>query len=272
MRGLFSCPPLIFSVYSIIMKKTCFNIALFTVFFLGLMGSSGVVYAQEDSIFIDPIDAKNIYRVQIPFQVEVLFSVEQIPEQHPKHEALYFTEQKFSKIALAPEGKRLAFIVDAIPHDRVGIFDLEQKQWQELDFFLEGKSLKPFWSKEGQFLVVEGRLPIERKILEVFDMEAGETCRVEGKGLGRKFLNFSRAWFSEDGSSLFFRVDYNNAYRKKVGLRRREIPPRIGQTNLQCEGLKMYSVKEFMERFPEQLHQDKNKVVGLSLEKRGVQP
>lgn len=223
--------------------------------------------AEPTLLFIDPVEAKKIYRVHVPFQEEIVLTTEDLPAQHPEHEAIYFAEQKFSHLAVAPGGKRLAFSVDAVPHDWAGILDMNTKEIQEMDFFLEGKSLKPFWSGGGRFLVVEGQGPMERKFLKVFDTQVDQVCLVEGKRLRQKFLNFSKAWFSQDGETLFFRVDYNNAYRKKLGLKSKKINPKIGQINLQCQGFQSYSVKEFMKKFPEQLPGDASEMVSLEAEK-----
>jgi hypothetical protein len=88
--------------------------------------------------------------------------------------------------------------------------------------------------------------------LEVFDLEKGTACRVDGRRVRDKFLNFSAPWWSPGSDTLYFKVEYNNRYRKSLGLRPKQFVHRIGEVNPECGRIRYYSVSEFIQMYPDQ--------------------
>lgn len=247
-----ACPALKFFSYAII--GGCLGLAL-TVFM-------PEVWAQ--SIYIDPQDPKEIILTQPPFISETVLSLNELPKISLNHQAVQLNNQSFTHLSLSPDGKKIAFSVSGVLHGWSGIFSLKDKDVQQLTVCFEGETETPHWSEDGRYLAVEEKQARDTRYIEVFDILQGGHCRLDGRAAHNKFLNFLEPWWSHEGDKLFFKVQYNNIYRKSVGLKPKKYPSRIGESDLQCNKIKFYSVPEFMKKFPDV---PQNELVSQSEEK-----
>jgi len=230
------------------MHRSIFFLTIFLTSFCLLVP----LWADSPTIYIDPQDATVIRRTEIPFLSQVLLSISDLPVDSPQHEKVHFGQQKFSHISLSPDGSQIAFSVDGAVHDWAGVYDLNNKTIKEITLCFEGEVRAPFWSDAGNFIVIEENVPPHRRYLQVFDVENSKLCRLDGRRAKNKYLNFSEPWWNSAGDRIYFKVDYNNAYRKSLGLKAKKVSRQIGEAGPDCKKLNFYSVSEFMKKFPAQ--------------------
>ena len=203
-------------------------------------------------IYIDPQESKAIVQTQPPFLSKTLLALEDLPQTSPDHQAIQFQNKSFTHLSLSPDGQKIAFSVAGVSHGWSGIFSLGSKDVQQLALCFEGKTAEPHWSEDGRFLAVEEKQARNTYFFELFDLQEGKQCRLDGRAARNKFLNFFEPWWSPKGDKIFFKVEYNNTYRKAVGLKPKKFSNRIGEADLNCKKIKFYTVKEFMKKFPEE--------------------
>lgn len=247
-----ACPALKFLSHVIV--AGCLGLALTAV--------SAEGWAQ--SIYIDPQDSKEIIQTQPPFISETLLSLNELPKNSLNHQSVQLNNQSFSYLSLSPDGKKIAFSVLGVLHGWSGIFSLKNKDIQQLTVCFEGETAAPHWSEDGRYLAVEEKQARNTRFIELFDIQQGDHCRLDGRAAHNKFLNFLEPWWSREGDKLFFKVQYNNVYRKSVGLKPKKYSSRIGEADLQCNKIKFYSVPEFMKKFPDV---PQNEIISQSEEK-----
>lgn len=215
---------------------------------LWLWGSH-LAWGQARALGIDPEDATRITATEVPFQPKVLLAIGQLPKHIPPHPALLLENRSFTYVTLSPDEKALAFCVKGKEHQWTGLLDLPSSQIKPLALTFEGEAANPHFSEDGRYLTLEERRG-PAQLLEVFDLKGQSQCRLSGRKARDKFLNFSQSWWSPEGDRIYFKVEYNNPYRKSLGLRPKDIPARIGESGPDCGKIKYYSVGEFMEKFP----------------------
>lgn len=214
---------------------------------------SATVGAESESIFIDPSDASLIRKTLVPFESTILLSSRDLPKESEIHPGVRFGELKFSSIAPSPDGTSLAFVAADAQYAWAGIFSPANRKILQLNLLSGGEMLVPHWSEDENYLVVEVEEALGKKILQIFDLANVATCRIDGQRARDKYLSFSHPWWSLGGAKIFFRVEYNNVYRKSVGLRAKPIASRIGEADPHCQKIAYYSVANFMEKFPEDI-------------------
>lgn len=226
-----------------------FFLIIFALFF-----SPAGLRAQEASIYIDPVEPSQVVRTQPPFISEVFLKIQDLPKSSAAHPAVILENEKFISVVPSPDQKSLAFCVDARAHDWTGLVDVESGKVRQIGLSFEAEADHPAFSEDGRYLVLEENRSQGRSALQVYDLDTGNECDLDGRKARNKFLNFSEPWFSPKGDRLYFKVEYNNRYRKSLGLRPKQFPPRIGEASSDCGKVRYYSVAEFMEKFPDQSH------------------
>jgi hypothetical protein len=214
---------------------------------------SPLAYGQVDTIFIDPENPGQLIRTQVPFRSEVLLKIQDLPQTSAAHPAVFLDNQKFTFISTSPDRQSLAFCVDAQLHDWTGTMNLVDHQIKQLGLSFESEAVNPNFSEDGRFLTLEEIQSQGRHSLEVFNLEKDTECKLDGRDARDKFYNFSDSWWSPEGDRLYFKVEYNNRYRKSLGLRSKSIPIRIGEATPECEKIRYYSIADFMQKHPGQL-------------------
>lgn len=202
--------------------------------------------------FVDPIDSSRIWSAEIPYLPQTVLSVEELPKSSTLHPGVIFGSQRFSQVALSPDGSLLAFTVDGSSHDWSGVYDFANKKVRQLTLCFEGQTVSPLWSPDGRYLAVEAFTASEKKSVQVVDLTQKSQCLLDGHRGRNKFFNFSKPWWAPSGAKIYFRVDYNNVYRKSLGLKPKKINTRIGEAEPDCSKLTYYGVSEFMKKFPEE--------------------
>ena len=221
-----------------------------TLFLSWLLLLSPMARADEASIYIDPSDSTRILRTAIPFVPEVVLSASELPPSSHIHAPVPFNEQKFTYLAVSPDGSRIAFSVDADTHDWTGVHSLAARGVEQLTLCFESQALRPYWSTDGRYLVVEEAGAQDKRQLRVFDMVESTECVLDGVRLKNKFLNLSDPWWSGDGSEVFFKVENNDAYRRSVGLKALNTPAKIGESSWDCKKIAAHPVARFLADHP----------------------
>jgi hypothetical protein len=116
--------------------------------------------------------------------------------------------------------------------------ELESGRVRPVGLSFESETAHPAFSEDGRHLVLQERRSQGRTGLQVYDLDDGGECGLDGRKARDKFLNFSEPWFSPKGDRL----------------RPKQLPPRIGEASSDCGKVRYYSVAEFMEKFPDQSH------------------
>ena len=209
---------------------------------------------KDDLIFIDPVDPSQIIRTQIPFNPEVLLKIQDLPRTSAAHPAVLLENEKFTYIVRSPGHQTLAFCVDAEVHDWTGLLNIATKEIKQIGLSYEAEAANPSFSEDGRYLTLEENQSQGRQGLEIFDLDKETECRLDGRGARDKFLNFSDVWWTPEGDRMFFKVEYNNSYRKSLGLRPKVLPSRIAEATPECGKIRYYSVAEFMEKHPGETH------------------
>ncbi len=228
-------------------KLCCYFFALCVVLLWG-----GRPQAGEGRWSLDSQNGEAILWLQIPWETKVLLQVSDLPQGSPAHEGVVFGRQKFAHLAPSPDGAQLAFSVDGSQHDWLGVLDLKTHRVSEAAVSFEGEVGAPFWSADSRFLAAVEAISQGRKIIDVIDLKSGERCRLEGKKILNKYWNVKQPWWNASNDRIFFQVHYNNTYRNSLGLKSKEMAPRIGESDPQCQEVKLYSVSEFMEKYPQE--------------------
>jgi Tol biopolymer transport system component len=226
----------------------------FFLIFFSLLFHSALAHGQMESFYIDPVDPTQVIRTQVPFSSEVLLMIQDLPKSSSVHPAVFFENKKFTYVVPSPDRQDLAFCVDAQVHDWTGVVHLADGRVRQVGLSFEAEAIQPVFSEDGRFLVLEERQSQSRNALEVYDLETGNQCHLDGRMARDKFLNFFEPWFSPHGERMYFKVEYNNGYRKSLGLRSKQFPVRIGEASSDCGKVRYYSVAEFMEKYPDQSH------------------
>jgi dipeptidyl aminopeptidase/acylaminoacyl peptidase len=223
-----------------------------------------LAHGQAQPVFIDPENSAQLIRIRVPLIPEVVLKVQDLPTYSAAHPALILENEKFTHLAVAPDGRTLAFCVDAQAHDWTGLMSLAEGRVRQVSLNFDAAAVRPSFSGDGRYLMVEEDRNQSQVGLQVFDLEKGTECRLDGRKARDKFLNFSDPWWSPDGSQVYFKVEYNNGYRKSLGLRPKAVAPRIGEATPECGKVRYYSVAEFMQKFPDQAHYSE-----MALQKNG---
>jgi hypothetical protein len=218
------------------------------------LAHSSLAQSRSDIIFIDPEDPSQLIRTQIPFNPQVLLKTKDLPHTIAAHPAVYLENERFTFIVSSPDHKTLAFCVDAQIHDWTGLLDLASGAVKQLGLSYESEAGHPNFSEDSRYLSLEESQSQGRKGLEVFNLENGTECRLDGRQARDKFLNFSDIGWSPEGDRMYFKVEYNNNYRTSLGLRPKQFPTRIAEATPECGKVRYYSVAEFMEKHPDQAH------------------
>lgn len=224
-----------------------------------------VAHAEESSdYFIDPSDPTLIRRARIPFESQVVLSAADLPQKSAVHAPVLFSGQKFSYLALSPDGNRLAFSVDGDNHDWTGLLDLTDGSVRQLTLNFDALAATPHWSTDGRFLAVEGEVGSERKRVTLVALEQGKECVLDGAALRNKFLNVSDPWWSEKGDKIYFKAEVNNAFRRSLGLKPMGAPAKIGEADLQCRRAALHPVSEFLAEYPTEILPGRLSAIGLT--------
>jgi len=206
--------------------------------------------AEDGSIFIDPSDPTLIRRTVIPFQSEILLHASELPDHSEAHPKVLFGEQQFSHLKASPDGSMLAFSVDGSLSDWSGLYKLADKSIQQVGLCFDAVAMDPYWSADGRRVVFQDQDPSGRAYLQVYDLDSQERCSLDGRAAKNKQFDFLNPWWDETGEKVYFRVEVNNQYRRSMGLKPLEVPSRIGEANVKCQGLVLRSVDKFMAEVP----------------------
>ena len=218
-------------------------------------------FAEEIFVYIDPVEPSAILQTRVPMVPEPLLTAKDLPQVSEKHHAVHFRNQRFTHLAKSPDGQWLSFSVAGTDHGWSGILSLENREVRQLALSFEGESTAVYWSSGSRFLAVEEKQGKGVRFIEVFDVLEGKSCQLDGKVARNKFLNLLQPWWSPQGDKIFFKVEYNNVYRKSVGLKSHKVAHRIGEADPSCKNLQLYSVADFMEKFPEAAQEE---IISLS--------
>ncbi len=208
------------------------------------------VFADSDNIFIDPSDPTVIRRTIVPYESQIILKASDLPAQSALHQRVDFGEQVFTHIVLSPDNNSLAFSAQGALHGWNGIYNLKDKSIVQLTLRFESKALLPYWSHDGRYLAVEEEDSNKTRFFEIFDLEGGGQCTLNGRVAKNKFLSFLHPWWSREEDKIYFRVDVNDAYRKSLGLKPLKIGSRIGEANIHCQDVVLRSVAKFMAEVP----------------------
>lgn len=209
------------------------------------------VCAQVQAIYIEPSQSEKILKTVVPYEPEEILSITDLPTQSRRHPGITLNHLKFIHLNLSPEKSALAFCVAGQEHTWTGLYQMGQDQVEELTLVFEGTAGLPYWSEDGRYLAVEEGGARRVKYLEIFDLVEDSHCRLRGRDLKNKFFNLVQPWWSVEEGAVFFKVEYNNFYRKSLGLKPKQRASRIGKANPQCGETDLYTVKEFMEKYPQ---------------------
>ncbi len=218
--------------------------------FAALMARVPSLAAADDPIFIDPSDPTLIRKAVIPFASEILLSAADLPAHSEAHPKVLFGDQRFSYLAVSPEGSHLAFSVDGSRSDWSGVYDLARKDLHQVGLSFDALALAPAWTADGRRVVFEEADPAGRRYLQIYDLEKRESCSLDLRTTKNKYLDLVNPWWNDTGEKIYFRVDVNNGYRRSMGLKPLTAPSRIGEADLQCQGLVLRSVEKFMAEVP----------------------
>jgi hypothetical protein len=224
-----------------------------------LLGLTNPASAKPGDIFIDPLDATLIRREIPGGQAEIIFRAQDLPTESSLH-PVHFGPQKFTFLAVNPEGTILAFSAQAGDHEWSGLYYLANKDIRQLNLRFESKSLAPYWSKDSRYLVVEEEESTGRRFLEIFDLEKDDHCVLDGRAAKNKFLNFLQPWWSEQGERIFFKAEINNRYRKSLGLKSLNLSETIGEANPRCQKLALKPLSKFLAEQPRETIPQETKV------------
>jgi Tol biopolymer transport system component len=183
-----------------------------------------------------------------------VLKIQDLPKTSAAHPAVFLENEKFTYITPSPDHKTLAFCVDAHANDWTGLVNLADGQVKQVGLSFEAEAAKPNFSEDGRYLTLEESQSQDRRGLEIFDLEKGTACRLDGRQARDKFLSFAEPWWSPGTDQIYFKVEYNNGYRKSLGLRPKPIANRIGEATPECGKVGYYSVAEFLQKFPDQSH------------------